>query len=111
MPLRCAASLRLAAGLALTNLVSDHDEVEDLSVFKGVSASHRLAAHRGGEATDELTRARRQIRLKIARQQLKQMSGRALTLTDVVTSIWILHHRELLPVGNQGIDKDFSSFV
>src|SRR5205807_4999821 len=98
MPLRCAASLRLAAGLALTNLVSDHDEVEDLSVFKGVSASHRLAAHRSGEATDELTRARRQIRLEIVRQQLKQMSGRALSLTDVVPSIRILHHRELLLV-------------
>src|SRR5436309_15669275 len=39
------------------------------------------------------------------------MSGRALTLTDVVTPIWILHHRELLLVGNQGIDKNFSSFV
>ena len=76
-----------------------------------MSVSHRLAAHRSGEATDELTRARRQIRLEIARQQLKQMSGCARALADVMSPVWILHHRELLPVGNQGIDKNFSSFV
>ena len=45
-------------------------------------------------------RSCRHVRLEIVCQQLKQVSGRALTLTDVVTPVWILHHRELFLVGN-----------
>jgi|GEM_PF-3256199 len=42
-----------------------------------------------------LTSSGWQIHLEIIRQQLKQVPGCALTLADVVTSIRILHHREL----------------
>jgi hypothetical protein len=40
---------------------------------------------------------------------LKQVSRRPLTLTDVVTPVRILHHRELFLVGNQSINKNFGS--